>query len=224
MRYKKSQFLLSPEVFFSLLLFSGDHIIFDFLITNNHSSKLCQILVIPWTVACQDRLLCPWDSPGKNTAVGCHFLLQGNFQPRNWTQISHIASRCFNMLYQLSYMGSQVEAKYMQGLENPWNSLGQNTRTPCPSPAELRDPGIKPGSAALHADSLPTELSGKPHWLIRIFKYSTGRPHVFFTQFPPIFPKSLYFTYISSTIQNQKFDNGTAHVQNCVTYHMHRFV
>ena len=23
------------------------------------------------------RLLCPWDSPGKNTGVGCHFLLQG---------------------------------------------------------------------------------------------------------------------------------------------------
>ena len=22
------------------------------------------------------RLLCPWDSPGKNTEVGCHFLLQ----------------------------------------------------------------------------------------------------------------------------------------------------
>ena len=22
------------------------------------------------------RLPCPWDSPGKNTAVGCHFLLQ----------------------------------------------------------------------------------------------------------------------------------------------------
>ena len=22
------------------------------------------------------RLLCPWDSPGKNTAVDCHFLLQ----------------------------------------------------------------------------------------------------------------------------------------------------
>ena len=25
------------------------------------------------------RLLCPWDFPGKNTEVGCHFLLQGNF-------------------------------------------------------------------------------------------------------------------------------------------------
>ena len=24
-------------------------------------------------------LLCPWDFPGKNTGVGCHFLLRGNF-------------------------------------------------------------------------------------------------------------------------------------------------
>ena len=24
------------------------------------------------------RLLCPWDSPGKNTGVGCHDLLQGD--------------------------------------------------------------------------------------------------------------------------------------------------
>ena len=23
------------------------------------------------------RLRCPWDSPGKNSGVGCHFLLQG---------------------------------------------------------------------------------------------------------------------------------------------------
>ena len=25
------------------------------------------------------RLLCPWNSPGKNTGAGCHFLLQGIF-------------------------------------------------------------------------------------------------------------------------------------------------
>ena len=25
------------------------------------------------------RLLCPWDLPGKNTGVGCHFLLKGTF-------------------------------------------------------------------------------------------------------------------------------------------------
>ena len=33
--------------------------------------------VTPWTIPF--RLLCPWDFPGKNTAVGCHFLLQGIF-------------------------------------------------------------------------------------------------------------------------------------------------
>ena len=31
-----------------------------------------------WTVV--HRLLCPWDSPGKNTGVGCHALLQEIFQ------------------------------------------------------------------------------------------------------------------------------------------------
>ena len=31
-----------------------------------------------------------------------------------------------------------------------------------PSPADLPNSGIEPGSPALQADSLPTELSGKP--------------------------------------------------------------
>ena len=30
-----------------------------------------QLFATPWT-----RLLCPWDFPGENTGVGCHFLLQ----------------------------------------------------------------------------------------------------------------------------------------------------
>ena len=33
---------------------------------------------------------------------------------------------------------------------------------PCPSPGDLPDPGIKPRSPALQADSLPFESSGKP--------------------------------------------------------------
>ena len=33
---------------------------------------------------------------------------------------------------------------------------------PFPFPEDLPDPGIEPGSPALQADSLPTELSGKP--------------------------------------------------------------
>ena len=30
------------------------------------------------------RLLCPWDSPSKNTRVECHFLLQGIFPTQGW--------------------------------------------------------------------------------------------------------------------------------------------
>ena len=30
------------------------------------------------------RLLCPWDSPGKKTGVGCHALLQGIFPTQGW--------------------------------------------------------------------------------------------------------------------------------------------
>ena len=41
------------------------------------------------------RLLFPWDFPGKNTGVGCHFLLQGIFWCRDWTHISCIAGRFF---------------------------------------------------------------------------------------------------------------------------------
>ena len=37
-------------------------------------------------------LLCPCNFPGKNTGVGCHFLLQGFFWPKDWTHISYIAS------------------------------------------------------------------------------------------------------------------------------------
>ena len=45
-----------------------------------------------------------------------------------------------------------------------WSSPGQNTGVGSfsPSPADLPNPGIEPGSSALQADSLPTELSGKP--------------------------------------------------------------
>ena len=36
-----------------------------------------QLFATPWTVAPQ--LLCPWDSPSKNTGVGCYVLLQRIF-------------------------------------------------------------------------------------------------------------------------------------------------
>ena len=45
------------------------------------------------------RRLCPWGSPDKNTAVGCHALLQGSSRPRDQTHVSCIsclASGFFN--------------------------------------------------------------------------------------------------------------------------------
>ena len=39
--------------------------------------QLCPTLCDP--IDCSLPVLCPWDSPGKNTGVGCHFLLQGIF-------------------------------------------------------------------------------------------------------------------------------------------------
>ena len=35
-----------------------------------------------------DRLLCPWDSPGKNTLVGCHALLHGIFPTQGCNPLS----------------------------------------------------------------------------------------------------------------------------------------
>ena len=54
-------------------------------------------------IDCSTRLLCPWDPPGKNTGVGCHFLLQGIFP----TQESNPGLlHCGQILYQLSYEGA----------------------------------------------------------------------------------------------------------------------
>ena len=49
------------------------------------------------------RLLCPWNSPGKNTRVGCHSLLQGIF-PTQGLNLGLLY--CRRILYQLSHQGS----------------------------------------------------------------------------------------------------------------------
>ena len=50
---------------------------FKVLVTREGLSVLSCVWLFaaPWTVPA--RLLCPWDSPGKNTGVGRHSLLQG---------------------------------------------------------------------------------------------------------------------------------------------------
>ena len=49
------------------------------------------------------RLLYPWNSPGKNTGMGCHFLLQGIFPTSGWNPA---LPHCRQTLYQLSRQGS----------------------------------------------------------------------------------------------------------------------
>ena len=45
------------------------------------------------------RLFCPWDFPGKDTGVGCHFLLQGIFLSQG---LNPGLLHCRQTLYQLS--------------------------------------------------------------------------------------------------------------------------
>ena len=48
-------------------------------------------------------LLPPWNSPGKNTGVGCHFLLQGILLTQ---ELNSGLLHCRQILYRLSYEGS----------------------------------------------------------------------------------------------------------------------
>ena len=51
------------------------------------------------------RLLCPWHSPGKNTRVSCHSLLQGIF-PTQGSKSGLL--HCRQIIYQLSHQGSPI--------------------------------------------------------------------------------------------------------------------
>ena len=63
-------------------------------------AQSCQTLCDPMRPA---RLLCPWDSPAKNTGAGCHALHQEIFP----TQGSNLRLlRCRQILYHLNHQGS----------------------------------------------------------------------------------------------------------------------
>ena len=86
----------------------------------------------PWTVILQARIL-EW--------VAFPFS-RGSSQPGDQTQVSHIAGEF------LTVWATKEGQEYWSG-------------EPIPSPAELPDLGIKLGSPALQADSLPSEPQGK---------------------------------------------------------------
>ena len=78
-----SVYILSNSVPFSphpcqtFHFFLFEFFVFLIKLFSSYDGVSCSVVsesVIPWTVA--TRLLCPWISPGKNTEVGSHSLLQ----------------------------------------------------------------------------------------------------------------------------------------------------
>ena len=55
------------------------------------------------------RLLCPWDSPGKNTGVGCHFLLQC----MKMKSESEVAQSCLTLS---NLMDCSLPGSYVHGI------------------------------------------------------------------------------------------------------------
>ena len=80
--------------------------------------------------------------------------------------------------------GGGLVAKLCLTLVAPWTvahqaplSMGFSRQEywsglPFPSPGDLPNPGIEPESPAVQADSLPTELWGKPQWVYRWLHFS----------------------------------------------------
>ena len=88
---------------------------------------------------------CSWDSPGKNTGGGCHFLYQGIFQTQglnlrllHWQAtlpLSHLGSLmlyyvCQNLFHDFSSVQFSPSVVY----NSLWPHGLQHARLPCPSP------------------------------------------------------------------------------------------
>ena len=93
--------------FFPLIITSANFIfrrqvqLFCIYFSKSASHSVVSDSAIPWTVACQYPL--SMDSSGKNTGVGCHFLLQGIF-PTQGLNFSLLL--CRQILYHLSHQGT----------------------------------------------------------------------------------------------------------------------
>ena len=66
--------------------------------------------------------------------------------------------KCYSLSCGLTLWTGAHRAPLSMGFsrQESWSGL------PCPSPVDLPNPGIEPKSPTLQADSLPTELPGKP--------------------------------------------------------------
>ena len=84
--------------------------------------------------------------------------------------------------WSLSVMSNSLRPRglYPTGLLHPWDSPGKNTGVgglQFPSPGDLPDPGIEPGSPALEADALTSEPPGN----FNNSEFSPSPQHFFLT-------------------------------------------
>ena len=78
------------------------------------------------------RLLCPWNSPGKNTGVGCHFLLQGIFLTQESNP--HLP-HCQADSLLLSHKGSPITQT--ESAFKPHSSAGHFIHLECSPPTQI---------------------------------------------------------------------------------------
>ena len=62
------------------------------------------------------RLLHPWDSPGKRTGAGCHFLLQGIFPSQGWSPHSRISCTGWQILHQCATWEPRPPPHHLEAL------------------------------------------------------------------------------------------------------------
>ena len=67
------------------------------------------------------RLLCPWNSPGKNTQVGCYFLLKGIFLTQGLNPgLLHCRQILYHLSYQRGFDRNWQLTLYSMNDENQW--------------------------------------------------------------------------------------------------------
>ena len=73
-----------------------------------------------WTVVQQP--FCPWGFPGKNTGVGCHFLLQGIFPTQGSNPgLLHWRQMLYPLSHQRSYLIYKMESFYNLHIRGLWH-------------------------------------------------------------------------------------------------------
>ena len=109
------------------------------------------------------RLLCPWDSPGKNTGVGCHFLLQC----RKVKSETEVAQLCPTLLDPMdcNLQGSSVHGIF-QARVLEWGAIAFSV-TNLDSILKSRDITLPTNVHLVKAIFFPVFMYGCESWTIK---------------------------------------------------------